>query len=231
MDILVIEDDPLAAETIRRTWPVPSDRLRFISTYKQSVHFIHSSEINYFDGIIVDINLPDGNGIEILRSIRRKTNVPLILISGGGTADSRADAIDLGADDYVMKPFHTRELQARITRLAAQRPKLRPETRREQVFLGPVCCDLQKRIMSYKGNEVTLTDAETRIVEVLYAYRNRNCSKSFIYKNAFFREYNSIDKTLDVYVSRLRKKLKLLSEESADCIQTVRGFGYRYSEL
>lgn len=231
MDILVIEDDPLVAETIRITWPVSSDRLRFLSTYRQAAHFVHSPEIDYFDGVIIDVNLPDGNGIEILRSIRRNTNVPLILISGAGTGDSRADAIDLGADDYIMKPFHVRELQSRMRRLVARRPERPLQERKDQVSLGHVICDLQRRVMVCNGEEIRLTDAEARIIEVLYKNRNRDCSKSFLYKNAFFREFDPYDKTLDVYVSRLRKKLKQLNEESGHCIHTVRGSGYRYSQL
>ncbi|OAP50404.1 hypothetical protein ATB98_11740 [Sinorhizobium saheli] len=231
MDILVIEDDPVMAETIRLTWPVASDRLRFLSTYKQAAHIVHSSEIDYFDGIVVDLNLPDGNGIEILRAIRCNTNVPLILISGAGNGDSRADAIDLGADDYIMKPLHIRELHARMRRLVTQRSERAVQQRRDSVSLGHVVCDIQRRVLACSGSELRLTDAEARIIEALYKNRNRVCSKSFLYKNVFFRQFDPHDKTLDVYVSRLRKKLKHLSEESGDCIQTVRGSGYRYTEL
>lgn len=117
MDLLVIEDDRLICQTIRSAWPVPTDRLRFVSTYKQSLGLIHSPELGFFDGVIVDIHLPDGDGMTILRTIRNNTNVPIILISGSGTPDSRADAIGLGADDYLMKPFSVRELQARVKRL------------------------------------------------------------------------------------------------------------------
>ncbi|WP_085043761.1 response regulator transcription factor [Ensifer aridi] len=231
MDVLVIEDDPLEAETIRLKWPVSSDRLRLLSTYKQAAHIVHSPEIDYFDGIVVDVNLPDGNGIEILRAIRCNTNVPLILISEGGTGDSRADAIDLGADDYIMKPLHIRELHARMRRLVAHRSERPAQQRKDLVSLGHVICDLQRRVLVCSGSEMRVTDAEARIIEALYKNRNRNCSKSFLYKNVFFREFDTYDKTLDVYVSRLRKKLKHLSEESGACIQTVRGSGYRYSEL
>ncbi|WP_373415024.1 response regulator transcription factor [Ensifer aridi] len=231
MDILFIEDDPLMAEMIRLTWPVPSDRLRLLSTYKQAAHIVHSSEIDYFDGIVIEVNLPDGNGIEILQAIRCNTNVPLILISGAGTGDSRADAIDLGADDYIMKPLHVRELHARMRRLVTQRSERSVQQRRDLVSLGHVICDLQRRVLACSGSELRLTDAEARIIEALYKNRNRVCSKSFLYKNVFFRQLDPHDKTLDVYVSRLRKKLKHLSEESGDCIQTVRGSGYRYTEL
>lgn len=232
MDILIIEDDRLIIETLRNAWPERSDQLRFVTTYSQSVQLVHSAEIDYFDGVIVDINLPDGSGMEILRAVRSRTNVPLILISGSGSATSRADAFDLGADDYVMKPFHVRELQARMARLVAVRAQLAPAAaQRDRFLIGRVECDLQQRVLSYAGEEVALTEMEARILETLYEQRNRECTKSFLYKNAFFRTYDPRDKTLDVYISRLRKKIGPLDEESAACIQTVRGSGYRYSEL
>lgn len=231
MDILIIEDDRLIIETLRNAWPVRADRLKFVTSYSQSVQLVHSAEIDYFDGVIVDINLPDGNGLEILRAIRSRTNVPLILISGSGSAANRADAIDLGADDYVMKPFHIRELQARIARLVAVRSQHAPAAQRGRFLVGRIECDLQQRVLSHAGEEVPLTEMEARILETLYEHRNRECTKSFLYKNAFFRTYDPRDKTLDVYISRLRKKLGQLDEESAACIQTVRGSGYRYSEL
>lgn len=230
MDIIVIEDDKLICDTIRRLWPIPSDKLTFLSSYRQSINLIHSPEINSFDGIIVDIHLPDGDGLTILREIRKNTNVPIVLISGSGTANSRADAIDLGADDYVMKPFSIRELQARMARLVAVRNEKEQSARRDQFTLGRVSCDLQKRTISSVENEFRLTDTEARILGYLYNNRNVNCSKSTLYKNAFFRDFDPNDKTLDVYISRLRKKIAHLDKWSSECIQTARGSGYRYSE-
>ncbi|PSJ52142.1 response regulator transcription factor [Pseudaminobacter soli (ex Li et al. 2025)] len=230
MDILIIEDDKLICESIQRLWPVPSDNLRFISTYKQSINFVHGSELKMFDGAIVDIHLPDGDGLTTLRTIRENTDVPIVLISGSGTANSRADAIDLGADDYVMKPFSIRELQARMARLVAVRNRKERSTRREQFTIGRVACDLQKRTISHTETEAPLTDTEARILGYLYRNRNINCSKSSLYKNAFFRDYDPSDKTLDVYISRLRKKIAKLDQWSSEWIQTARGAGYRYSE-
>lgn len=230
LDILVIEDDLMICQTMRAGWPVPADRLKFVSTYGQSLRLVNSPEIKYFDGIIADIQLPDGDGMAILREVRAKTDVPLVLISGSGTPNSRADALDQGADDYVMKPFHIRELQARVARLAARKPAQRPAGQRGIIALGEVSCDLQRRTLSRDGLEIALTDMEVRILESLHENRNRSCSKSFLYKNAFFRAYDSRDKTLDVYISRLRKKIGRLDRGSVECIQTVRGAGYRYSE-
>ncbi|MCB1463294.1 MAG: response regulator transcription factor [Nitratireductor sp.] len=231
LDLLVIEDDPMVCQTIRTAWPVPTDRLRFVSTYKQSLGLIHSPELGFFDGVIVDIHLPDGDGMTILRTIRSNTNVPIVLISGSGTADSRADAIGLGADDYVMKPFSVRELQARVTRLVNVRLEKTEQTGRRKFRLGEMVCDLQARTLSYEDEKLALTDTETRLLDLLFRNSNRICSKSYLYKNALFREHDPSDKTLDVYLSRIRNKVKQLDEQSVEWIQTVRGSGYRIAEL
>jgi len=230
LDVLVIEDDPLIAKTIRLAWPVKTDRLRFTANYKQSLGLIHGAELRFFDGAIIDINLPDGDGLTILREIRSHSSIPVILISGTGSPDSRANAMDLGADDYVMKPFHVRELQARMARVVAARA-VRPKSRRRATFLtGNVVCDLQRRTISFGESETSLTDTEARILGYLYQNLNQSCSRSMLYKHALFRPYNPEDKTLDVYISRLRKKIGELDKASAEFIQTARGAGYRLSE-
>ncbi len=230
MDILVIEDDRLMHETLRKAWPNPADRLRIVSSYRQSLKLIHSAELRFFDGALVDLHLPDGDGLTILRTIRANADIPIVLISGAGTADSRAEAIELGADDYVMKPFSIRELQARLARLVAVRERRAQNGARPAFRLGQVVCDLPRRVLERDGREIGLTDAETRLLELLEKNTNRTCSKSFLYKNAFFREFDPADKTLDVYISRIRKKLAVLDHLSAGWIQTVRGYGYRVSE-
>lgn len=231
LDLLVIEDDRMICQTIRNGWPVPTDRLRFVTTYKQSLGLIHSPELNYFDCVIVDIQLPDGDGMTILRTIRDNTDVPIVLISGSGNADTRADAISLGADDYLMKPFSVRELQARVTRLVNVRAEKAEQPGRQTFKLGEVACDLQARTLSVQDEQISLTDTETRLIELLFKNANRICSKSFLYKNALFREHDPNDKTLDVYLSRIRNKVRQLDEQSVEWIQTVRGSGYRIAEL
>jgi DNA-binding response OmpR family regulator len=230
MDILVIEDDRLIAETIRQGWPVPGDNLRFVFTCAQALPLVYTAEVDFFDGIVLDIHLPDGDGLSILREIRSRTNVPIILISGTGSAESRADAIDLGADDYVMKPFSVRELQARIARHVKGRSATYETGCRPNLAIGTIDCRLQERHLQFDDAVVPLTDAEARIIEQLHHNRNRSCSKSALYKHALFREFRHDDKTLDVYISRIRKKLGGLDEASASLLQTVRGLGYRLNE-
>jgi DNA-binding response OmpR family regulator len=229
-DILVIEDDRLVAETIRLGWPVPADRLRFLSTYRQSILIVQSAEISSYDGVIIDIRLPDGDGLTILRTIRGNTDIPIILISGQGTAASRADAIDLGADDYVMKPFNVRELQARMARLVRVRLAKTGRERRHTFMIGDIRCDLQNLTISLGDKTERITDTEARLLEYLYLNRNRNCGRDELYKSVMFRPNDFTDRTLEVYMSRVRKKIADFDTPSSKLLQTVRGFGYRLAE-
>ena len=229
-DILIVEDDTLLADTLLRGWPVPSDRLTTVCDYKSSIELIHSGKLSYFDGVIVDIYLPDGDGLEILRAIRAKADLPLILISGSGSSDSRAAALEAGADGYVMKPFAIRELQAMITRLIRVRQdRQAPIARPKFEIGGKLMCDLESRLMTLDDASVTLTDAEARILNYLYENSGRICSKSAIYKHAFYRSFKPSDKTLEVYIGRIRGKIARLSLKEAKRLQTARGSGYRLS--
>ncbi len=165
----------------------------------------------------------------ILQTIRANLDLPIVLISSSSTAEMRADAIDRGADDFLVIPFSVRELQAKISRLVEVRRQKAEKDARPTFALNDMSCDLQRRVLERDGREVPLTDAEVRLLELLKANENHTCSKSQLYKNAFFREHDPADKTLDVYVSRLRKKMGTLDEAAARCLQTVRGYGYRIS--
>lgn len=227
MDILIIEDDILIAKTMKSTWPVAGDTLQVVSTYAQSLSLITGPELMLFDAVVLDIHLPDGDGLGILRTIRAHSTVPIVMISGTGTPDTRAGVFDVGADDYLMKPFSVRELQARVARLVTVRKAAQPEGLTGTFLVDRVECDLQIRHLSLGTAVESLTDAEARILGYLHANAGRTCSKSAIYKHAFFRAFNPADKTLDVYVGRIRRKLSALDAQSALHLQTARGVGYR----
>ncbi|WP_210275615.1 response regulator transcription factor [Rhizobium sp. G21] len=230
MDILFVEDDILICKTVKAAWPMPGDSLHFVSTYAQSLNLIFGSELMRFDAVVLDIHLPDGDGLGILRTIRSNSSVPIVMISGSGTPETRAGIFDVGADDYLMKPFSVRELQARVSRLVSVRNSTRVDRQAAVFMIGRCECDLQKQQLRLDSESQTLTDAEARIIGYLHENAGRNCSKSAIYKHAFFRNYVPGDKTLDVYVGRIRKKLSALDTSGADFLMTARGAGYRLEQ-
>jgi len=224
---LIIEDDPTIRQTIQNVWPVAEDALRFVSTYNQSLNLIFSTELAIFDAVILDIHLPDGDGLSILRTIRTNSSVPIVMISGSGTPESRAGMFEIGADDYIMKPFSVRELQARVARLVSVRTKAQPASSSPVFKIGPVDCDLGMKQLNFERKTASLTDAEARVIGYLHSHMGRNCAKSAIYKHVFFRDYAPGDKTLDVYIGRIRKKLAELDAASVLYLQTARGSGYK----
>jgi DNA-binding response OmpR family regulator len=228
---MIIEDQREVVEMLRLSWSDSRDRLDCLATVRQASRFIHSNELAAYDCILIDINLTDGSGLELLREARSRSDVPIIMISGAGDADSRADAISVGADDYVMKPFSVKELRARVHRLHEARLG-RSVLRQSSSFkIGNIDCDIGRLSMDFDGATQPLTALEGRILQVLYASAGQDCPKSCISRQALFREHDPRDKTIDVYINRLRGKLTELDAASGDAIKTIRGVGYRLSEI
>jgi DNA-binding response OmpR family regulator len=231
MNIMIIEDQRDVVDMLRLNWSDSRDRLDFLSSVKQANRFIHSNELAAYDCILIDINLTDGSGLEVLRDARARSDVPIVMISGAGDADSRADAISVGADDYVMKPFSVKELRARVHRLHEARAA-RSTARQDLAFkVGNIDCDIARLSMDYAGASQPLTALEGRILQVLHASAGKDCPKSCIARQALFREHDPRDKTIDVYINRLRGKLAELDAASGSAIKTIRGVGYRLSEM
>lgn len=230
MNIMIIEDQREVVEMLRLNWSDCRDQLDCLGSVKQASRFIHSNELAAYDCILIDINLTDGSGLELLREVRSRSEVPIIMISGGGNADSRADAISVGADDYVMKPFSVKELRARVHRLHEARVG-RGSLRQNTAFkIGNIDCDIARLSMDFEGLTQSLTALEGRILQVLYDGAGEDCPKSCIARQALFREYDPRDKTIDVYINRLRCKLAELDAASGAAIKTIRGVGYRLSD-
>lgn len=234
--IVVIEDDTDIFGTIKRGWPDPADTLvhrRCLSSSRA----LQGPKHDCVDAFIIDVRLPDGDGLSFAREMRAVTDAPIIMISGTGDSDFRAEAMYLGCDDYVMKPFSVRELHSRVVR-AFRNGK--PENgnadndishvgSRGEFEIGSVVVSSARRELLLDNHSVALTDAEFRIIEVLANRINQRCSREHIYIKALFRSAEKDDKTLDVYIGRIRNKIRTLDEESACYIHTVRGFGYMLS--
>lgn len=227
LNILVVDDDPLVRRLFQTGWPESADRLSFASSYAQASMLVTSGRISAIDCVIVDMSLPDGDGLMIVKEVRDVSEIPVIVISGGGTSDTRSTLIEHGADDYVMKPFTMRELSARLRRqIKVRHPQAGTSTIASPFRVGKVLCDPTAMHLSLEGDRVDLTGAEARLLAELDRSRNRPAGKELLYKKAFFKPMSPDDKTLDVYISRARKKVAVLDNGSADHIKTLRGIGY-----
>ncbi|MBC7282969.1 response regulator transcription factor [Hoeflea sp.] len=224
MKILIVEDDPMVAKTIVRGWPSPSDKIEVVCTVGKCSRLIATSQIDEFDVIVLDMNLPDGNAIQIISELRLRSQLPVIVISGSGGPEVRANTLDIGADDYIMKPFSVRELQARAARAAN---RFRGQTKVEEVFdFGLLRFDALARTLVSPHIRLSLTDMESRLLFQLAINAGKACSRQQLSETVCFRTFRPEDKTIDIYIGRLRAMFDQFFDDAV--IETVRGVGYRF---
>ncbi|MBZ5497114.1 MAG: response regulator [Acidobacteriia bacterium] len=177
------------------------------------------------DVVLVDLMLPGIDGLEVCRRLRsdsRTAGIPLIMLTAKSGESDRIVGLELGADDYVTKPFSPRELTARVRALlrrAAGRTEPPAQLRREGLLI-----DLDRREVTCGDEALVLTATEFRLLHFLAAHPGRVFSRGELIDNVLGRDVEVLDRTVDVHVMALRKKMGDLG----DLIETVRGFGYRF---
>lgn len=181
-----------------------------------------------FDAVILDIMLPEMDGFELCRTIRRDSDVPIVMLTARGEVMDRVVGLELGADDYLPKPFEPRELVARVQTVLR---RLRPSRPVETAVAGDdvpatlefegLSIDIARRGVSRLGNEVELTGTEYELLVMLAREPGRVFSRDDILNRLRGQETELYTRAVDIVVSRLRKKL-----EPLDCIKTLRNAGY-----
>jgi two-component system, OmpR family, alkaline phosphatase synthesis response regulator PhoP len=181
------------------------------------------------DIILVDLMLPGIDGLEVsqrLRSESRTARIPIIMLTAKSAESDRIVGLELGAEDYVTKPFSPRELAARIKAVLRRTSPQSSTTSSATIRRGELTIDPERRDVSCKGKSIVLTATEFRLLHHLANHPGRVFSRSELIDAALGREIAVIDRTIDVHVTGLRKKLGNCGE----WIETVRGFGYRFRE-
>jgi two-component system, OmpR family, phosphate regulon response regulator OmpR len=183
-----------------------------------------------FDLIVLDLMMPQEDGLSICRRLRAAGNTtPIIMLTAKGEEVDRIVGLEMGADDYLPKPFNPRELVARISavlrRATESGPPASPASENETVNFGPYALNLATRSMTKDGANMALTSGEFSVLKVLVKHPRKPLSRDKLMELARGREYDVFDRAIDVQISRLRK---LLEPDPATprYIQTVWGFGY-----
>jgi DNA-binding response OmpR family regulator len=177
------------------------------------------------DLIVLDILMPHLDGLEFCREVRRESRVPIIILSARSEEDDRLSGLDLGADDYMVKPFSPRELVARI-RAVLRRHKASLEEGNLMIE-GPMVIDLESYQVRVKEEEIPLTPMELSILAVLASYPGRVLSREELIRLAQGEQYGGYDRNIDNHIKNIRRKIK---KEARDWsfIETVYGVGYRF---
>lgn len=176
------------------------------------------------DLIILDVMLPTMNGFEVLRELRRRGNTGgVIMLTAKGLEEDKVLGLDLGADDYVQKPFGLSELIARVNAVLRRRAALKPSL----VAFGDVVVDRRARSVTRAGDVVALSPREMSLLLFFVDHPGRAHSRDQLLEGAWGLDYEGTERTVDNFVVSLRKKLELNPDEPAHFV-TVRGIGYRF---
>jgi DNA-binding response OmpR family regulator len=180
------------------------------------------------DLVILDVMLPGLTGFEVLRKLRETSAVPVLMLTARGEDVDRIVGLEMGADDYLAKPFNPRELAARM-RAILRRASSEPEMG-DRIGVDDVVVDLGTRCVRVGAEEVPLTGVEFSLLEVLVRSAGNVVSRDDLSRAALFRRANSFDRSLDVHISNLRRKLGPTAA-GGERIKTVRGVGYQYVRM
>ena len=177
------------------------------------------------DLVLLDLNLPDGDGSDVCRGLRKDSDVPIVMLTARGTEMDRVLGLELGADDYVVKPFSSRELISRI-RAVLRRPRRDVEGNPEAMEIGELVIDPGARTVSLSGEPVKLARKEFDLLAQLATHAGQVVTREELMSRVWDVNWFGSTKTLDVHIRTLRRKLR---DNSADprFIETVRGVGFR----
>ena len=179
------------------------------------------------DLVVLDLMLPGLDGMEVCRELRETSDVPVIMLTARVEEADRLAGLDLGADDYVTKPFSSKELAARVRAVLRRAAREAAQDGPEEVSRGDVTLDFRTRA-AYSGDSlVVLTPTEFRILAMLIREPQRVFTRDQIIDRVFGYDFDGFDRTVDAHVSNLRRKLKNGGDNSG-CISTVYGVGYRF---
>lgn len=226
--ILIIDDDVALCELV-------TEYLEPLGFQIESVHRGDAGAERALAGkhslVVLDVMLPGLNGFEVLRRIRAESRIPVLMLTARGDDIDRIVGLEIGADDYLPKPFNPRELTARI-RAILRRTSAEPPTDQaaeKRLRVGDVELDSGTRAISRAGEKVELTAVEFDLLEKLLRAAGRIVTREELSKQVLGRSSSPFDRSIDMHISNLRKKLGS-GLEATERIKTVRGVGYIYTQ-
>ena len=218
---VMIEDDKEIAELLKEYLHRFNIDLTNFENAEEGLKVLNKKD-GEFDVLILDLTLPDIDGLEICKTVSRSINIPIIISSARGDYSDIVTGLEIGADDYVAKPYNPRELVARIRSL------IRRKTGQKSIP-KPFEIDETKMIIKKDGETIDLTSAEYELFLTLYKNKGNVITRDFILENIKTMSYESIDRSVDVLIGRIRKKIGD-DPKNPKYIKSIRGYGYKFYE-
>lgn len=216
MDILLVEDSIMVAKGLIYSLNQNGYNVIHKINKKETIKFLENEKVNL---VILDISLPDGNGFEIYVDEIKSKNIPTIFLTAKDEEDDIVKGLESGADDYMTKPFSTRELVARINKILVK------EKKNSIIIVKDIKFDIDKMVVYKDNNKIYLSSLELKILHLLFINLNKVVTREDLIDKIWEWTGNDVnDNTVTVYLKRIREKI------SSDIIYTVKGIGYRIDE-
>jgi len=222
--ILVVDDEPKIVKQARDY--LEKGSFRVLSAYDGEMALAVARR-DKPDLIILDLNLPKLDGLDVCRSIRRESSVPIIMLTARGDETDRLIGLELGADDYITKPFSPRELVARV-RAVLRRTKGEIQSQ-GVISIRDLEIDLEGHWLKKAGDPIHLTRTEFDILSILIKHAGQTLSRSQLVDNLHGVRIDGFDRSIDAHIKNLRKKIEQ-DPEMPIYIQTVYGVGYKFND-
>jgi two-component system response regulator CpxR len=223
--VLVVDDDVELCGLVQEYLTAEGFSLKAVHDGEQG---LQQALTNEYALVVLDVMLPGINGFEVLRRIRSVSKIPVLLLTARGEDVDRIVGLEIGADDYLPKPFNPRELVARIRAILRRTKPASADGVPEVLSVGDVELDPATRSVLRAGQPVDLTSVEFNLLEVLLREAGRVVTRERLVNAVLSRKFMPFDRSIDMHVSKVRRKLGD-SEENGDHIKTIRGVGYMFA--
>ncbi len=221
--ILVVEDDPDIADLLRHFLERAEHDVDVLTQGTDALERVRTQTP---DLVILDRMLPGVDGLEICRQLRAQpqtADMPVIMVTARAEESDRIVGLELGADDYITKPFSAKEVVARVNALLRRSSRGAAAPAGRVLEYGDIRMDLERHVVTAQGDEVRLTAKEFLLLQYFLEHRGRVLSRDLMLTDVWGYQYTGGSRTVDVHVRRLREKIPVL----ADAIETVKQFGYK----
>ena len=225
--ILVVEDEASLADTVRYNLEREGYAVTVAPDGRAALERFRVDEPAL---VILDLMLPEVSGLDICRAIRAESDVPIIMVTAKDSEADKVAGLELGADDYVTKPFSVRELVSRVrANLRRVRPQAAAPTGDEVLAGGPVSMDVARHEVTVRGHAIAIPPKEFDLLETFLRRKGKLLTRELLIDQIWGPDYFGDTKTLDVHVKRLRRKIEEDPHRPAHLL-TVRGLGYKFAE-
>ena len=224
-NLLIVDDDVELCELVAEYLEPEGFEVEAVHNGEQGLQRALNSK---YVLVVLDVMLPGMNGLDVLRQLRKSSRVPVLILTARGDEVDRIVGLEIGADDYLPKPFNPRELLARVRAILRRAQGEQPGAAPDRLSVGDVQMDVGARVVRRGGDEVDLTAVEFALLEILLRNAGQVVNREHLAQTVLGRKFVAYDRSIDMHVSKLRKKLGDYTG-GGERIKTVRGVGYIYA--